>query len=187
MENMMISMNGHILVTDVDTGSIMLDAANDIHRENMSAALASVMTNSKDADGREGFVNKLCFGSGGTLTKSNGQIVYHDANASGHESSLYNAVYQKNVNFQPENDETHTRIVHAAGASDTTIKIICMLDYNEPASGSAGRNSGDNFVFDEMGVLSQQGHLLTHAVFHPIRKGVDKRIKIEYSINIDIV
>ena len=184
-ENSRIGMQGHILITDMDSGKVVLDVMNAVHKENMAAAIASAMTNSVDSDGKEGFVNKLCFGDGGSESTSDGRMIYGKTNSTGHAAGLHSAIYQKIVDYRPipGNDTTHTRISHVPGTDSAAIRIICVLDNDEPEVGSTGRNSGTDFVFDEMGVVSQQGHLLTHATFHPIRKGVDNRLRIEYSLN----
>ena len=184
-ERARIGIQGRIAVSDADTGdggSSMTE--NDVHRENMACALAAAMTNTRDSNGLEGFVNKLCFGDGGSFSNSDGQMVYRDPNATGHGAALHSMVYEKIVDYTPSPgfDATHTRVSHEPGSGTASIRIMCVLEGDEPPAGK--RNSGNDFVFDEIGVVSQQGRLLTHSTFQPIRKLANRRIRIEYTLDL---
>ena len=75
------------------------------------------------------------------------------------------------------------------------ILITCLLDYGEPAVGqTAFDNATDlngNFVFDELGLKSYigagtqgTGKLLTHVIFHPVQKSLNRLIQIEYTVRV---
>jgi hypothetical protein len=71
------------------------------------------------------------------------------------------------------------------------VFITCFLDYGEPSGQSAFDNSNNNeseYVFDELGLKSysesNQSRLLTHVVFHPVQKSLNRLIQIDYTVRI---
>jgi hypothetical protein len=82
-------------------------------------------------------------------------------------------------------------IRHVSGATYSDIVISCLLDYGEPSGQQAFDNSQDmnsNFVFDELGLRSYnpngEGKLLTHVVFHPVQKSLNRLLQIDYTIRV---
>jgi hypothetical protein len=80
---------------------------------------------------------------------------------------------------------------HISGATYSDILISCLLDYGEPLDQQAFDNSTDmngNFVFDELGLVSYSpsgtGKLLTHVVFHPVQKSLNRLLQIDYTIRV---
>ena len=67
-----------------------------------------------------------------------------------------------------------------------------MLDYGEPNSQAAFDNTSnfnDTYTFDELGLRSwtgtvDTGKLLTHVVFHPVQKSLNRLIQIDYTVRI---
>jgi hypothetical protein len=68
-----------------------------------------------------------------------------------------------------------------------------LLDFGEPTGQSAFDNITDpegSFVFDELGLKSYTpagpnlGMLLTHVIFHPVQKSLNRMIQIDYTIRI---
>jgi len=89
------------------------------------------------------------------------------------------------------------QIRHIPGNSYTDIIISCLLDYGEPATQNAFDNStalNDTYTFDELGIvaksldgtsgLSSTGLLLTHVIFHPVQKSLNRLIQIDYTVRI---
>jgi hypothetical protein len=70
------------------------------------------------------------------------------------------------------------------------------LDYGEPSGQAAFDNAtttDGEFVFDELGLQAKYGttdtgqvitKLLTHVIFHPIQKSLNRQIQIDYTIRI---
>jgi hypothetical protein len=77
------------------------------------------------------------------------------------------------------------------GVNYTDVFITCLLDYGEPNGQEAFDNTSDNksdYVFDELGLRSYSttgtSRLLTHVVFHPVQKSLNRLIQIDYTVRI---
>lgn len=179
---------GHIKIWDPQTGEVFQDKRNAIHYENMSVAMVQSLSNQG-----QGTIYEMVFGSGGTTVDPTGLITYLSPNTIGINSSLYNQTYSKVVdqnataNADPARNKMEIR--HVSGATYSDILITCLLDYGEPLGQEAFDNSVDmnsNFVFDELGLRSYNpngtGKLLTHVVFHPVQKSLNRLLQIDYTI-----
>ena len=186
-----VNVEGHIRIFDPETGEEFVNKRNAIHYENMSEALALSI-----ADKTTGFIHELALGNGGTSVDPTGVITYKPANSSGTNSSLYNQTYYKVVddNSALNTDSARNKITtsHVEGTVYTDIVVSCLLDYGEPSGQSAFDNTNNfdgTYVFDELGLKSwvgtvNTGKLLTHVVFHPVQKSLNRLIEIEYTVRI---
>lgn len=186
-----LSINGFLKIYDPVTKEISFEGKNAIHYEHMSQALAWSISNDE-----RGFIYKMAFGNGGTTVDPTGIITYLTPNSSGSNASLYNQTYtkivDKNSSRDPARNYTQTR--HVTGVNYSDIFITCLLDYGEPENQSAFDNNTSNdstYVFDELGLISfdpskpaNEGLLLTHVVFHPVQKSLNRLIQIDYTIRI---
>jgi hypothetical protein len=187
-----IHLEGHIKIHDPESGEIFINKRNAVHYENISIALAQSLANSG-----QGFIYKMAFGNGGTAVDPTGIITYLTPNSSGSNASLYNESYTKVVddrsstNSDPTRNYIETR--HVTGTNYTDVFITCLLDYGEPSGQQAFDNTNNNessFVFDELGLKSfdstgtTDGLLLTHVVFHPVLKSLNRLIQIDYTVRI---
>lgn len=181
---------GHIKIWYPETGEIAIDKRNAIHYENMSISLAESLGN----EGR-GFIYEMAFGNGGSTVGDTGIITYLTPNTVGINSGLYNETYAKVVddrstnNIDPVRNKIETR--HLTGTNYTDIIVSCLLDYGEPADQDAfdnATNSESSYVFDELGLRSYnpsgQGRLLTHVIFHPVQKSLNRLIQIDYTVRV---
>jgi hypothetical protein len=181
---------GHIKIWEPETGIVLRDQRNAIHYENMSIAMVNSISNQKD-----GWIYEMAFGSGGTTVDPTGLITYLTPNTIGTNSNLYNQTYRKVVdqnsieNSDPVRNKMEIR--HISGATYSDVLISCILDYSEPDGQEAFDNSQDldsNFVFDELGLKSYSssgnGKLLTHVVFHPVQKSLNRLLQIDYTVRI---
>ena len=181
---------GHIKIFDPSTKEVFIDKRNAIHYENMSVAMVQSLSNQG-----QGTVYQMAFGSGGTIVDPTGLITYLTPNTIGVNSSLYNQTYVKVVDQNAIENADPARnlmqIRHVSGATYSDILISCLLDYGEPSEQQAFDNSVDmngNFVFDELGLISYNpsgtGKLLTHVVFHPVQKSLNRLLQIDYTIRV---
>lgn len=186
-----VYLEGHIKIFDPDTGEEFVNKRNAIHFENISEALALSLANKTT-----GFIHEMHFGNGGTSVDPTGVITYLPANNTGQNSDLYNKTYYKVVDDTSalNNDPARNKIEirHTPGNFYTDILVTCLLDYGEPAGQAAFDNTGNldgDYVFDELGLRSWTGaagtgKLLTHVVFHPVQKSLNRLIQIDYTVRI---
>ena len=186
-----VMMEGHIRIFDPETGEDIVNKRNAIHYENMSEALALSVSNKTT-----GFIHEMAFGNGGTSVDPTGVITYLPANSSGQNASLYNQTYYKVVddNSSLNTDAGRNKLTtsHVSGNVYTDIVVSCLLDYGEPNDQQAFDNTSnfnDIYTFDELGLKSwigtvNTGKLLTHVIFHPVQKSLNRLIQIDYTIRI---
>jgi hypothetical protein len=191
-----IHVQGHIKIFDPESGEVFIDKRNAIHYENISEAIAYSLANKGQS-----YIYEMHFGNGGTSVDPTGVINYLPANTNTQNANLYNPTFAKIVddtataNTDPIRNRIEVR--HVPGQVFTDLVITCLLDYGEPAGQSAFDNSqnlNDDFVFDELGLkarstdgtsgLSTTGKLLTHVVFHPVQKSLNRLIQIDYTVRI---
>lgn len=185
-----IHVEGHIKIWYPETGEIAVNKRNAIHYENMSISLAESIANAG-----QGFIYEMAFGNGGTTIDPTGIITYLTPNSTGTNASLYNQTYTKvvddrsSVNIDPIRNKIETR--HVTGTNYTDVFVTCLLDYGEPSNQEAFDNSSNTdgmFIFDELGLKSYdptgEGRLLTHVIFHPVQKSLNRLIQIDYTVRI---
>ena len=177
---------GHIKIKDAITGEVFIDKDNAIHYENMSEALAQSLGNKST-----GFITNMLFGNGATAVDSTGVITYLPPNTYGQNASLYNQTYSKIVDdtnvLNTDPLRNYIEIRHTPGLIYTDIFVTCLLDYAEPSGQQAFDNSATmqgTYVFDEIGLQSNSGKLLTHVIFHPVQKALNRLIQIDYTIRV---
>ena len=185
-----ILVEGHIKIHDPESGKVLIDKRNAIHYENMSIAMAESLANAG-----QGFIYEMSFGNGGTSVDPTGIITYLTPNSTGTNASLYNQTFTKIVddrsvnNTDPVRNKIETR--HVSGTNYTDIFVTCLLDYGEPAGQDAfdtATNPDSLYVFDELGLRSFSpsgtGKLITHVIFHPVQKSLNRLIQIDYTVRV---
>ena len=185
-----VLLQGHIKIHDPETGDVLIDKRNAIHYENMSISLAESLANAGS-----GWIYEMSFGNGGTSVDPTGIITYLTPNSTGTNASLYNQTYTKVIddrsvnNVDPIRNKIETR--HVSGTNYTDIVVSCLLDYGEPADQDAFDNATDetnSFIFDELGLRAYSatgtGRLLTHVIFHPVQKSLNRLIQIDYTVRV---
>lgn len=185
-----VIVKGHIKIHNPDTGEVYVDKPNAIHYENMSIGLAESLANAG-----QGFIHEMAFGTGGTSVDPTGIITYLTPNSTGVNASLYNETFSKVVddrsvnNTDPIRNKIETR--HVSGTNYTDVLISCLLDYGEPNGQDAFDNASEEdslYVFDELGLKSYSptgnSRLLTHVIFHPVQKSLNRLIQIDYTVRI---
>ena len=186
---------GFVKITDPTTGEVLLDKKNAIHYENISIAMAQSLSN-RTAEQGGGWIYTMAFGNGGSSVDPTGVITYLPPNVTGQNADLYNETYFKVVddnsaaNTDPSNNKM--TVLHTSGNVYTDILVTCLLDYGEPIGQQAFDNSTNfngEFVFDELGLKCWNGsatnlRLITHVIFHPVQKSLNRQIQIDYTLRI---
>ena len=186
-----VLIEGHIKIFDPNTKEVIVDKRNAIHYENFSNSLAQAMANKNI-----GHIYSMSFGNGGSSVDSTGVVTYLPPNSVGKNADLYNQTYTKVVDDTSASNTDPSRnkftVLHTSGKVYTDILVSCLLDYGEPAGQEAFDNSTSldgEYVFDELGLKSWQGSatdldLVTHVIFHPVQKSLNRQIQIDYTVRI---
>lgn len=191
-----IYVRGHIKISDPESGEVFINKSNAIHYENISIALAYNLANKQ-----QNFIYEMHFGNGGSSVDPTGVITYLPPNTTGQNSNLYNGTYSKVVDDTSSNNgnpvKNYIQVRHVPGNIYTDILVTCLLDYGEPAGQSAFDNSQtltDSYVFDELGLFASStdgtsglystGPMLTHVIFHPVQKSLNRLIQVDYTVRI---
>ena len=186
---------GFIKIHDPNTGEVLVDKKNAIHYENISIAMAETLSNRTLTQGG-GWIYLMAFGNGGSAVDPTGVITYLPPNVTGQNADLYNQTYAKVVddNSAADTDPTNNKmtVLHTSGNVYTDILVTCLLDYGEPAGQQAFDNSTNfngEYVFDELGLQCWNGSasdllLITHVIFHPVQKSLNRQIQIDYTLRI---
>ena len=194
-DQQILKMDGFLTIRDYQTGEVLQEAKNAINYENMSEAIADTLSSRG-----YGEIYQMAFGNGGASVDETGVITYLPPNTTGQNAALYNQTYAKIVDdtsvFNLDPTRNKMTVFHTTGRVYTDILVQCLLDYGEPAGQAAFDNStqtDSNYIFDELGLLANYGtdsngnvitRLLTHVIFHPVQKSLNRQIQIDYTVRI---
>ena len=194
-DQQILKMEGFLTIRDYKTGEVLQEATNAINYENMSEAIADSLSSRG-----YGEIYQMAFGNGGASVDETGVITYLPPNTTGQNASLYNQTYAKIVDdtsvFNLDPTRNKMTVFHTTGRVYTDILVQCLLDYGEPSGQAAFDNStqtDSNYIFDELGLLANYGtdsngniitRLLTHVIFHPVQKSLNRQIQIDYTFRI---
>jgi len=185
------NVQGFLKIYDPHSGEVFVDKKNAIHYENISICMANTL-----ADRNKGYIYKMAFGNGGSAVDPTGVITYLPPNTTGQNASLYNETYSKVVDdnsaANTDSSNNYLTVLHTSGQVYTDIVTTCLLDYGEPAGQQAFDNSTNfngEYVFDELGLQCWNGSatnllLITHVIFHPVQKSLNRQIQIDYTLRI---
>jgi hypothetical protein len=192
ISNLGFTVKGHIKISDPESGEVYIDKDNAIHYENISEAIANSLSNRGT-----GQIYRMAFGNGASTIDSTGVITYLPPNVTGTNAGLYNKTYEKIIDdtLLANSDPTRNKmsISHTSGKTYSDILIQCVLDYGEPSGQYAFDNASDmnsQYVFDELCLLSSYGtetRLISHVVFHPVQKALNRQIQVDYTIRIQSI
>lgn len=186
---------GFLKIYDPNDGEVFVDKNNAINYENMSIAIADTLSSRG-----YGEIYEMAFGNGGASVSDTGVITYLPPNVIGQNAALYNQTYAKIVDdtsvFNLDPTRNKMTVTHTTGKYYTDILVQCLLDYGEPSGQAAFDNStqtDSSYIFDELGLLANYGtdssgtvitKLLTHVIFHPVQKSLNRQIQIDYTVRI---
>jgi len=186
---------GHVLIRDAVTGEVLVDKFNAIHYENFSISLARSIANRPDS-----WIQEMVFGNGGASISETGIITYLPPNTVGTSAQLYNETYYKVVNDQSglnlSPNSNYIQFAHSTGSTYSDVIVTCFLDLGEPAGQEAFDTATDlqgNYVFNELGLKAygsngpDTGLLISHVIFSPVQKSLNRQIQVVYTIRIQTV
>ena len=193
--NLSYKISGFLKVYDPNNGEVFVDKNNSINYETMSEAIADTLSSRG-----YGEIYQMAFGSGGSSVDSTGVITYLPPNVTGQNAALYNQTYAKIVDdtsvFNLDPTRNKMTVFHTSGNLYSDILVQCLLDYGEPSGQAAFDNSTQTeapYIFNELGLLANYGtdstgtvitRLLTHVIFHPVQKSLNRQIQIDYTVRI---
>lgn len=193
--NLSYKVEGFLKIYDPNSSEVFVDKKNAINYENMSNAIADTLSSRG-----YGEIYQMAFGNGGASVDETGIITYLPPNTTGQNAALYNETYAKIVDdtsvFNLDPTRNKMTVFHTAGKIYSDILVQCLLDYGEPAGQATFDNStqtDSSYIFDELGLLANYGtdtngnvitRLLTHVIFHPVQKSLNRQIQIDYTIRI---
>lgn len=186
--NFKTKIKGHVKAFYKDNGEVVVDKFNAVHPQNMAKVLARGLANEPNQQ-----IFQIALGNGGTYIDSTQSIVYNSPNIIGLSADLYNTTYTEIV------DDANTSvgignsvISQSAPSPDISSLVICtiQLSANEPAGQATtdGVTTDPNsaFTFDELGLKTVDGLLLSHLVFNPIEKNAQRELIISYTLTVSV-
>ncbi len=168
-------------------GEVVLDQRNAIHNEHASIIIARGLANREN-----GSVYSMHFGSGGATIDPLGNIIYATPNTTGAADLNIPTYFEVVDDTQGAPNGNLMAVRHVNGTLFSDVEIRCVIDKDEPFGQQAFDNVGFNinddtmFVFDEIGLKSQDGLLLTHITFSPIQKAANRIIEVVYTLRVRI-
>lgn len=178
---------GDVCIRDADTSEVLREKRNAIHPENMALAIARSLSRNDN-----GFVYKMSFGNGGTFLNSSNKIIFRSPNTLG-ASNLYNPTYEVIVDAKTEGAPQTNSVIPSQSPSPSITSVVtvtCILSANEPAGQSISSNltndPNSTFFFDELGLKTADGLLLSHLIFTPIEKTANRAFLITYTLTISV-
>ena len=186
--NFKTKIKGHVLVKDKNTNEVLLDKFNAVHPQNMAKVIARGLANASNQQ-----IFQIALGNGGTYIDSTQSIVYNSPNIIGQSADLYNVTYTEVVDDGNSNVGIGNSVIsQAAPSPDISSLVICtiQLSANEPAGQASTdgvtTNPNSAFTFDELGLKTVDGLLLSHIVFNPIEKNAQRELIISYTLTVSV-
>lgn len=181
-----VKAQGHLRITEKETGKILFDCHNDINPENMSYAIALSLCGKKD-----GFIKYMAFGNGGARATSSNKYIYSVPQTVGRAATLYNEISEATKDLSISDEDNYMTVTHATGNTYTDILVRATLK-KEDLNGVLGSVGDNNSIvseqsFSEIGLFSGDKSLLTHLCFSPVQKSQQSSLIFDYLIRIAVV
>mgnify|MGYP004162948261 CR=1 FL=1 len=195
-EGAKVNMQGHLLIRDAETGEELVNKRNAIHFGNMAFVIANAMSYWQTENNG---IYHMGFGNGGSDVLNTGAINYKTTNTGNiidDSAGLYNKTFEKLIGQSATTDSKNNVSIERSSSSYTDLKITCTLDFGEPSSqttsDTATSDSSTDYIFDELGIYAYNSggisneYLLTHVIFHPVQKSLNRVIEIVYTIRVQL-
>jgi len=178
---------GEVCIQDATTLEIIQKKKNAIHPKNMAAAIARSLSRNDN-----GYIFKMSFGNGGTFLNSSSKIIYRSPNVLG-GADLYNPTYEVQVDSNTQGTPASNSVVSSDSPSPaitSVVTITCVLNADEPSGQAVSSNlttdANSPYSFDELGLKTADGLLLSHLIFNPIEKTANRAFLITYTLTISV-
>ena len=187
---------GHVKAYYSDNNEVVLDKFNAVHPQNMAKVLARGLANEPNHQ-----IFQIALGNGGTYIDSTQSIVYNTPNTQDADADLYNVTYTEIVDDANSNVGIGNSVISQAAPSPMISSlVICtiQLSANEPAGQATTDGSttdglqvtpsseAGKYTFDELGLKTVDGLLLSHIVFNPIEKNAQRELIISYTLTVSV-
>ena len=180
-----VSIEGYFKITSTDTRSgtetVEYEGSNAVHPRNFSLLIAKAIAGIPDQA-----IGELVLGNGGSVIAADSSITYNPLRVSDSNASLYNQTYQVALTGA-------SAVSVYQGSVGTSSVVMCnatipaSIPYDQlPSEDVPEASFSNDYAFDEIGLKTIDGKLLTHKVFSPILKTAQKEIKFVYAITITV-
>ena len=183
LSKMHFKAHGRIKIQDKSTNEILIEKDNAIHVKNMSTIIARGLTRKPNA-----FINSIKFGNGGTVPAEGINVTFKSPNIMGND--LYNPIHEEIIESSNPDFETGNYLTFQEDG-DLFPVVICIVNIsaNQPSNQlPAGQllvdNMSNEFAFDELGLFTNDGKMLSHVIFPPRLKTQGKELLFTYTITI---
>ena len=179
---------GRVLIHDIENGELILEKTNAIHPQNMALIIAKALAHEPT-----GYISQIALGNGGTYINSLNQISYRPVNIIGTSAALYNETYSINVDENAAGTPLSNSVMATLSPAPATTAMVIVTALI-PSDAPNGQALLDNtttdpdapFMFDELGLKSSDGLLLTHMVFSPVEKTANRGYMLTYTITVSV-
>lgn len=190
-ETLKTAVSGHVLITDNQTGEVLVDKFNAIHPQNMATAIARGLANTPNHQ-----IFKIKFGNGGTFINSSQKIEFQPPNTTGQNASLYRVTYEEVVDEQSPSPGAGNSVVDSTVplTTDSRVIITAVISANEAVnnltdqSGNPVLEPEGDYFFDELGLFTggPSELMLSHLIFSPIEHTGNREITVVYTLTISV-
>lgn len=183
-----LSAKGICHIRDKDTKQTIVYQENAIHNGNLLVALSESLIGAVGSN-----ITTIAFGNGGTNVTPDGKVFYRTKNVSDTYdpvADLYNTTYLKPItNMGSATPDPTNGVTLEVDTQHVDFNFFVTLDYGEPASQdmeATASSLDEPYVFDELGVKTTNGLLLTHFITSPTQKALDRAFEILYTIRLKL-
>jgi len=208
----MVKVMGHVLIRDKVTHETLLDKHNQINPENLSIALASGVADRTNGHifqmvfGNGGSTVSAV----SAITYNPPNVTGQEAAL---YNQTYAKIVDDMSPLNLDQVNNYMLVQHTINTMYSDVQVTCTLEYGEPANQSVFDNAAvpnwqnqstvttnsngqtmyspsatSYYIFDELGLTSYnstgKGLLLSHVIFHPIQKALNRAIEVIYTIRI---
>lgn len=194
LDQIQTKISGHVKIVDKATNEIQLDKNNAIHTRNLAIALARGLSNElPDSSNRGKYqIFKLKLGNGGTYINSSDEITYLTPNVVDPNSDLWSPTYEEQVDARDVSTPSENSVTYQENptpGNSVIIIVTATIGATEPSGQLSTDTPGQlnsQFAFDELGLFTSDGLLLSHLIFAPILKTATRELVITYTLTLSV-